>query len=444
MDILQRLAEYIATEKLFNREDHLLLAVSGGKDSMLMAELLWQLGYDISIAHCNFQLRGAESDLDQQLVVDFAAKRKIPCYHQKMETEAYAKKHGVSIQMSARALRYDWFETLRKELELDYIAIAQHQQDHIETVFVNLVRGTGLSGLKGISAKRDYIVRPLLWITIEEITNAVQLLQVPYRDDQSNFSTKYIRNKIRLNILPQFREIRSDFDNVMLENIERFEETQSLLTRLTDQIRRSTFKENGNQIEILKEDLSDYLTDLPLLYELFKPFGFEKNVLEDLVRSQLLNIGSRFESERYQLTIDRQVLILREKNNAALAEQCMSETDKQIDIHGKTFKLTLHTVRENMLLGNAPNSAAIDQEKLIFPLRIRSWEVGDRFIPLGMNGSKKISDFFIQQKIPLTEKKHIPLLVNGNGEIIWIVGYRLDNRYKITENTKKVATFVYS
>ncbi|PVH26106.1 tRNA lysidine(34) synthetase TilS [Sphingobacterium corticibacter] len=441
MEILDRLSEYIRCEQLCDPQDRLLLGVSGGKDSMLMAFLLWKLGYQIAIAHCNFQLRDAESDLDEQLVRQFAEERGIPFYHISFETQRYAEEQQLSIQMSARALRYQWFEELRTAHDFAAIAVAHHQQDHIETVFINLARGTGLRGLRGIAPKRDRIIRPILWMSHEEIVQTVAQYHVPYRDDQSNFSNKYTRNKVRLDILPQFRALQPQFDQVMLENIERFTDSYNLLQRLTDTIRQQLFIAAVNRTEIDKNSLLTYVKDIPLLYELFRPYHFEKNILADLANTDLSHIGSRFESDSHVIVVDRTQVFLYDKNLVPLETYELQQDDTKVHIAARTLSLSISI---DTSLNLARNVAKVDFANLVFPLTVRSWSQGDRFMPLGMNASKKISDFFIQKKIPLLEKDQIPLLVNGNGEIIWVVGYQLDNRYRIKENTKKVATFVYS
>ncbi|MCL7988174.1 tRNA lysidine(34) synthetase TilS [Sphingobacterium sp. lm-10] len=440
METMERLTQYILREKLFTSQDRLLLGVSGGKDSMLMAFLLWKLGYSIAIAHCNFKLRGVESELDEQLVREFSETHHIPYYTTHFDTKLHAEEHKLSIQMSARELRYQWFENLRQTHHFDAIAVAHHQQDHIETVFINLARGTGLRGLRGIASKRDQIIRPILWMSSQEIAQAVATYQVPYRDDQSNFSNKYVRNKVRLDILPQFRVLNANFDQIMLDNIERFTDSYDLLQRLTGAMREKLFISIDGRIEIEKILLEPYLNDTSLLFELFRPYNFEKNVLADLAESGLHKTGSQFESESHLLMVDRTHLLLYSSNHTPVETQYLEQGDAYLAISGRTlsFSISTDTTRDA-----APHTAKVDLEALIFPLMIRRWMPGDRFIPLGMNSSKKLSDFFIQRKVPLLEKERVPVLINGNGEIIWIVGYQLDNRYRIKENTKKVATFVY-
>ncbi len=440
MEILDRLAQYIVGEQLCDQQDRILLGVSGGKDSMLMAYLLWKLGYQIAIAHCNFKLRGEESDLDEALVRQFATKHDIPFFHTQFDTQLHAEQQQLSIQMSARELRYQWFEQLCETHNYQAVAVAHHQQDHIETVFINLTRGTGLRGMRGIAAKRDRIIRPILWMSQHEITETVKQLDIPYRDDQSNFSNKYVRNKIRLDILPQFRTLNPHFDTVMLDNIERFAESYDLLQRLTDDVRKKLFVAEAERISIDKSSIEVYMHDLPLLFELFRPFHFEKHIVADLANSELQHIGAQFESESHVILVDRSKLFLYRRSQLPLNQQYLNLEEPRLIIAERTLSLQIGT---DTALHASKNKAQVDFEKLVFPLTVRSWISGDRFRPLGMQSSKKLSDFFIQKKVPLLEKNQVPILVNGNGEIIWIIGYQLDNRYRMSENTKKVATFVY-
>lgn len=441
MSLLERLAQFISDNQLFARGDRLLLGVSGGKDSMLMMTLLHTLGYECVVAHCNFQLRGEDADRDEEVVRNQANALGLDFVQERYDTAAYAHDHKVSIQMAARDLRYDWFEAMRKIHGCAYICIAQHQQDHIETVFVNLVRGTGVRGLQGILPKRGYIVRPILFMTSADISDVVKKQSIPYRDDQSNFDNKYIRNKIRLDILPHFRGINAGFDAVMAQNIARFQEVTTLLESFVKPLRKRLFVPEHQRLRIAKADLEVYLGDLPMLYELFAPYSFEKNVLQDLIDSWNNGSGLVFESPTHVLYLDRDQLFLKERGECIKEEKYISSDDRFVSFGDCAITLSFSDANVDMEWTSF-NEAMVDAELLMFPLTLRTWREGDRFQPLGMEGSKKLSEFFISKKVPLVDKSRIPILVNGNDEIIWVVGLRLDNRYRIAENTKKVATFV--
>ena len=442
MDLVSRFQCYVKETLGIQKDDKLLLAVSGGRDSMLMAHLFLSSGYSCIIAHCNFHLREGDADLDEELVKAFALQHGVPFFVQHFQTTHYAQQYGLSTQMAARELRYAWFEELRVQQGAQWVAIAQHQDDHIETVLLNLTRGTGLQGLQGILPKRDRVIRPLLFLSSAEVTRSVQQLNIPFRDDQSNFSTKYARNKVRLEIMPRFREINPEFDQVMAANIVHFQETYELLQSFILPIREELFIREGDLIRVRRSKMESYISRLPILFELFKPYGFAKNILADLQAHWESEPGKVFHSPGYELWLDRDDLLLKRKEeNPAMSARleistgtrCFSFADNQFEM----------TVTDAVTLCRAENVLQVDMGKLQFPLLMRFWEVGDYFCPIGMGGKrKKISDYFVQKKIGRYDKKRIPILVNGNGDIIWIVGYRADNRYRMTESTKKVVTLV--
>lgn len=437
MDVDVRFRVYVEDYKLFTREDKVLVAVSGGRDSMLLLTLLHRYGMELELAHCNFQLRDVESDGDEELVLSYAALLGVKVHVRRFDTTSYAEKHRISIQMAARELRYDWFEKVRKERACKYIAIAQHKNDHIETVLLNLSRGTGLLGMQGILPKRDKILRPLLFLSSAEVLEAVQTLGIPYRDDSSNFSNKYARNKIRLDIIPHFEQLSADFVDIMNDNILRFQESQRVLQYFVEQKRKELLVKIGpDDWEIAKESIRGL--DLALLYFLFEPFGFSKNVLADLVQSLDKESGRIFESDRYQLLLDRTVLRLRHNHYEQEVAQLNADQDILV---WRNYRFTVST-SPDLSIDRDVSVALLDYDKLVFPLKVRSWQEGDSFQPLGMEGKKKVSDFLIQKKINLFDKRAVPIWLNGNGELIWIANYQIDNRYKITENTQKVLKLV--
>src|SRR5690606_27790383 len=399
MDLVLRFQRYVQETLDVSVDDKVLLAVSGGRDSMLMAHLFLATGYPCVIVHCNFQLREVDADLDEQLVREFAAQHKVPFFVRHFQTNTYAEQYGVSTQMAARALRYAWFEELRIQQNAQWIAIAQHQDDHIETVLLNLTRGTGLQGLQGILPKRGKIIRPLLFLSSEEITAYVQELLIPFRDDQSNFTTKYSRNKVRLEIIPKFREITSEFDDIMCENIVHFQEAYDLLQSFILPIREELFVPEDSLIRVNKSKMEPYLHRLPLLFELFKPYGFSKNVLADVQAHWNGESGKLFRSPNYELLLDRDDIYLKTQEEA---EHTCEAIEIQMDTSffsfaGKLFEIA---IGEDTSIQQSENVLQVDFKKLQFPLMLRFWEEGDYFCPLGMGGKrKKVSDYFIQEKI---------------------------------------------
>lgn len=439
MNVLERLRSFIEKEHLMVSDHTILLTVSGGKDSMLMAHLFAKAGFKIAIAHCNFQLRGTDSDLDEALVRNFASANQIPIFVKHFDTKAYAKEKQISIQMAARELRYAWFEKLCDEHHFDRIAVAHHLNDHIETVLLNLSRGTGMQGLQGILPIRGRIIRPLLFLKASEIEFYVNEYQVNYRDDQSNFSTKYARNKVRIDIIPHFKKLQPDFEQIFEQNITHFKESYRLLQQFVQPIRTHLFKKTADGWVVRKDDLEKYLADLPLLYELFSDFNFSKAVLHDLQQGWHRESGRVFQSDCFHMLLDRDEIYIKRKEFISSEEVLVTSETSTVEWKQYCFHAAIST---DVSIVRDQEVAKLDYDVLLFPLTIRSWQLGDSFYPLGMEGRKKLSDFFINQKISLFEKENIPVLVNGNGDILWVANYRIDNRYKITANTKKVLTLV--
>jgi tRNA(Ile)-lysidine synthase len=440
MDPLSTFLEFVKGEQLFNEKDRVLLAVSGGKDSVFMARLFAQSNFDFAIAHCNFQLRGYESDADADFVEDLANRMDVPFYSTVFETEKLAKSKKISIQMAARELRYAWLEEIRELNAYDYIAIAHHQTDSVETVLINLVRGTGIAGLHGILPKRDHIVRPIMAFTSEEVNQYVHTHSIAYREDRSNKETKYARNKIRLEVLPVLKQINPSLETTFASSSRRFHSLEKFIDSQIMQIRESIFlKQNQNIFHIPIELIRPYLKDPFVLFELFNPFSFSEAVLSDLTEClSKKSTGSIFYSSTHQLLIDRDKIILRETQTPLDFRFYIQELPAEFTWREKRFKVSLSvdtTISKNLTI------AKVDASKVVFPIEIRSWQDGDSFIPFGLKGTKKISDFLINLKISADEKDNVPLFVNSNNDILWIAPYRIDERYKISEKTKKVIIF---
>ena len=442
MSVQERFIQYLDKQALCQLHERILLAVSGGKDSVLMAHLSAETGYAIGIAHCNFQLRGEESDADEALVYRLARTLDAPFYVTTFDTEMYARQQGISIQMAARELRYEWFETIRTSQGYDYIAVAQHQNDHVETLLLNLVRGTGLAGLRGIQPKRGRVIRPLLFLNAGEVSRYVQQLALPYRDDASNFSTKYARNKIRLEVIPKLKEINPALERTMAADMTRFADTYAVLQTHVAVLRNKLFSVGKSGEWYIP--IAELITLNPqqfLLYELFKPFGFTETVLADLARALPGISGKRFFSRSYVLYLDRNEVVLQPletvKNESATIAK-PGDNAKWGEYCFESGWSTDTNINEDALI------AQFDADHMVFPIQIRSWQEADTFQPLGMKGRKKLSDFLVSLKIPIYRKHTVPVVVNGNGDIIWVVPYRLDNRYKITSKTKNVFTLARS
>jgi tRNA(Ile)-lysidine synthase len=433
--------EFIVQNALFNHSNKVLLAVSGGKDSALMAHLFNESGFKFGIAHCNFNLRGEESDLDEQFTRDLAAGFGAPFYTASFDTEETARKEHISIEMAARNLRYSWLEAIRKEKDYDFIALAHHKNDSAETILLNLVRGTGISGLHGILPKRDLLVRPLLFLSRKEINAIIDHENIAFREDSSNASVVYARNKIRLEVIPKLKELNPALEKTFEQNSRRFLELEEYFKEQMALLRNKLLKEQpSGDHHIALADLKTLKPQRTLLFELFCPFGFRDNVLEDLTATWNGISGKIFESATHTILLDRDKLILRKKEQNQIGDTLVPENEVSVQWGSHLFTWQAIEAKGLKLLSD-PGRAYFDFSMLVFPLKFRSWKQGDTFIPLGMTGKKKLSDFFINKKIPLNGKHLTPVLENGNGDIIWIAGYQADNRYKVTSHTEKVIIF---
>lgn len=438
---IERFKLFVQQSQLFDPSNNILLAVSGGRDSVFLAHLFNAAGYSFGIAHCNFALRGEESDQDEQFTEELANSFNVPFFKIRFDTAAYAKENGISIQMAARELRYQWFEEIRDQAGYHNIALAHHAGDATETVLLNLCRGTGIAGLHGILPKRGTLIRPLLFLTRDEINKFITEQNIPYREDSSNLSSKYARNKIRLEVIPKLKELNEHLDETFEKNSRRFAELEDFLDIQVTELRNRLFKLlPSGATEINTAGLKILKPQHLLLYELFKPFGFNEAVLSDLA-DQLDGLpGKKFESSTYILWLDRQKLFLNKKSRRQAESLLITAGSKETALGNIILSYTTAEAEKLVISGNK-DLAFFDAEKIKFPLELRPWQEGDYFFPFGMRGKKKISDFFTSLRIPLPEKPAIPLLVNGNGDILWVTGYRQDDRYKVTEQTKKVLIF---
>lgn len=438
---VDRFRDFISEHSLFEHSDRVLLAVSGGKDSVLMAYLFNAAGYQFGIAHCNFKLRGPESDLDEDFTRDLARSFNVPFYSTSFNTEEHARDERISIEMAARELRYNWLEKIRTDNDYNAIAIAHHKNDSVETVLLNLIRGTGISGLHGILPKRDKLIRPLLFLSREDINIIISAEKIEFREDSSNSTVKFARNKIRLEIVPRLKELNPSLEQTFEQNSRRFAELEEYLKLQTSALRDRLFiVQPSGDYHINVPELKKLRPLRTFLFELFRPFGFKENVLEDLVASWDGISGKVFKSASHTILLDRADLILKKNNTDNLEEIEVFENASYANWGNYNFILRV-VEAGGLELTTDRQLAYIDADKLAFPLKLRSWKQGDVFCPLGMTGKKKLSDFFINKKIPVNSKQLIPILENGSGDIIWIAGYQADNRYKVTSHTKKVIIF---
>lgn len=441
---VSRFKHFINQHNLFSPSQGVLLAVSGGRDSVLMACLFAACDFKFAIAHCNFSLRGDESDADEHFTKNLAEQLNVPFYSTRFQTNDYAKTQHISIQMAARHLRYKWLEEVRSGYGYDYIALAHHQNDVVETILLNLVRGTGIAGMHGILPKRNSFIRPLLFLTRDEITAICSQQNLSYRDDSSNFSSYYARNKIRLEVVPALKELNPSLEETFKQNARRFADMELLLDGQVSGIRKKLFKTHANkEIQVSVKELQNLHPLYLLLFELFRPYNFTETVIADLVRAFKSQPGKVFRSATHQIVLDRDYLLI----NSLTAEEnelnkvtLIGADDQEISWKNNRYSACIVSANE-LSLSLDKHIAQLDLEKLQFPLQLRSWNEGDSFFPLGMKGRKKISDFFQAEKIALNHKNNIALLVNGNDDILWIAGYRVDERYKVKKGTEKIFIF---
>ena len=422
---------YIHEHKLFDTKSKILLAISGGIDSVCLADLLIRSGYNVEFAHCNFKLREEESDQDEIFVSDLANKYKIPFHHISFDTNHYALSNKLSIQMAARELRYEWFEKVRREISADYIAIAHNQNDNIETFFINLINGTGLKGLRAIQNKNNFIVRPLMFASRNQIGEYVKSKSLNFREDSSNKSKKYQRNKVRHDLMPLLKQINPSIENTIADEIEIIKNTYSIFKEQVDRVVKEISCQTDDGIKISKNKLIKLEPIDTYLYEILNVFGFTD--LKSIKNSILSNPGKQFFSKSHRLLIDREFVFIEKVEDDFFKDILINEStlilNSPINI---SFKIS-----SNDQIDKIKDTACFDYEKLVFPLVIRKWKSGDKFIPSGMKGFKKLSDYFIDNKINRLLKEKT-LLICSNDDIIWVIGHRIDERYKATSKTKKM------
>ncbi len=437
--LLDRFKEYITSQRLVSAEDKILLTVSGGVDSMVLLHLFSTLGYNIGVAHCNFQLRGAESEEDEVLVEQEAKKRGVAWYNRRFDTVGEMERTGDSMEMVARRQRYEWFYELCAEHGYTIIAVAHHADDSIETFFINLLRGTGLRGLTGIKREYGKVVRPLMFATRRDILECATANKIPFREDSSNRSTKYLRNKIRLGLVPLLREIKVNFTSLMQGNLAHLGEAQRFvdvsIKRIGEQV--ITPEEGGDRLSISLID-SEFPRNF-VVYELLSSrYGLKGDVIESLLTSyDEGRSGKRFYGRNHVAYIDREAILI-----APIAEDdpCEISIDKgDSRTYCGNMELSIEHTDIDLIesLSLPENCALLDSDKLKFPLTLRRWREGDSFIPFGMAGRKKVSDFLIDQKVSLLDKQRQFVLLSGD-DIVWVVGRRIDNRYRLSTDSENV------
>ena len=439
MALLEAFRKYIADNDLATHDDRILLTVSGGVDSMVMLSLFTRSGYRVGVAHCNFQLRGAESDEDEVLVEEEARKYGVEFYNKRFETAAEMEHTGESMEMAARRLRYAWFDALSREHGYTVVAIAHHADDSIETFFINLLRGTGLRGLTGISTQVGRIVRPLMFASRKEILEYAVQNHIPFREDSSNRSTKYLRNKIRLGLIPRIREINPKFTELMRKNLGRLTDAQLFINHGIERIRDEAVTSEEGIDTIYPDRIDPAFPRGFVIYELLSSsYGFKGDVVDSLCRALDEGAtGRKFYARDRMAVIDRGRIVV---SPIAPDDDCLT-TVPQGALRSYCGNAVLFyeycPIDDIRTFGVPEHIAQVDADKLRFPLTLRRWHEGDWFIPYGMTGRKKVSDYLIDTKVSTPEKQRQFVLLSGD-EIVWLVGRRIDDRYRLTRDTENV------
>jgi tRNA(Ile)-lysidine synthase len=413
-----------------------LIAVSGGLDSAVITELFFRKGYSFGIAHCNFLLRGKESDGDEIFVKTMAERLGVPFFSKRFNTLDISEKKGISIQMAAREIRYNWFNEIAGRENFDHIVTAHNLDDQIETFLINLSRGTGISGLKGISPVNEKIIRPLIFASRKEIETFAKKNNIEYRNDSSNDTDKYLRNNIRHNVIPPLKKANPNFYSGFTETLMNINSSWKIYSAEIE----------AKKMKVLKKDGNDFLIDIRqilmlnqpgvYLYEILSDFGFNYPTVINVLKSLSGQAGKIFFSSSHRLIKDREFLILTSIKEKESEVFLINEND-EIIYNPVKLRITTEKNNSDFEIQKDKSVAVFDKSKLKFPLVIRKHNIGDFFIPFGMKGRKKVSDFFIGEKFSLLKKESIWLICSGE-DIIWIVGHRTDNRYKINNKTNDI------
>ena len=418
--LVKKVKEFIEKEDLFSKQDKILVALSGGADSVALTRILITLGYHCEVAHCNFELRGEESNRDEDFVRNFCRSLNIKCHSIHFETRRYAAQQSISIEMAARELRYNWFSKICEESDCQVVAVAHHKDDSVETMLLNLIRGTGINGLLGIRPKNGNVVRPLLCASRQEVVAYLHRMNQTYVTDSTNLEDEYTRNKIRLNLLPLMEEINPSVKDGLVK-------TASYLNDIS-KVYQQAIKESIDRIfitpekEISIEKLMNEPAPQALLFEVLSPLGFNSTQVEEVYGSLNRQPGKRFISSQWQVVKDRELLLI---------EKVKTANDKPQII----FEEVLLT--KDFVIPKDKNTACFDVNKFKGVISIRKWEKGDYFIPFGMKGKKLVSDFMTDSKFSLLKKEQ-QWVLSCNDQIAWLIGERTDNRFRIDDSTQKV------
>jgi len=433
--MLSQFEQFIKVKSLFTPDDRLLLTISGGIDSVVLAKLCYIAGFNFGIAHCNFQLRGEESEGDQEFVEALAINYKVPFYVTRFSTKDYSKANGLSTQMAARNLRYEWFEQIRRNEKYDYIVTAHHQDDLLETILMNLTRGTGLAGLHGIAPKNGPIVRPMLFATRQNIEDFVKQNSLPWREDSSNASNDYVRNRLRHEVIPILRDINPQISAAAFQLAERVQTSEEIIQADFETSTPQLISHKEGQVWINKALLASLPGPVERLHYYLAKYGFTYFQSSQILQQRNQSVGKQFFSSSHQLVNDRVHWVLTTVNSPASSPILLVNPSGDLAYPYGHLQWEKEPISSESIIKTSA-VACLDFDTLTFPLCIRPWRNGDWFCPSGMKGKrKKVSDFLVDSKIPRNLKPNVWVLESG-GEIAWLIGFRIDQRFiTTTEST---------
>ena len=428
----EQIQQYIIQHQLLSGEKPVVVGISGGADSVALLHILVSLGYKCIAAHCNFNLRGDESFRDEQFTIDFTKRLQVPLCKISFETNKYAQENRLSVEMAARELRYRWFEELLNTYDADAVAVAHHRDDSVETLLINLTRGSGITGLTGIKPKNGNVVRPLLCVSREDIYAYIENNGLEYVTDSSNSSDIYTRNFIRLKVIPLLEEINPSVKASLARTTNHLYDASLIYNHSIEEARKVIIQNNRLSISVLLS----FPAPATILYEMLKPYGFSRTVCESIFTVLEKDSGKIFYSSTHRLLKDRSDLLIDVLSGEDNRAYLINLEDDNVDLPVE-LKPEIVVIKEDYQIEKDKKFAYFDFDKLSFPLVLRHWQEGDWFVPFGMKGKKKVSDYFSDKKFSLFDKEKTWLLCSGQ-DVIWIVGERTDNRYRIEKTTKRV------
>jgi tRNA(Ile)-lysidine synthase len=433
--MIAQFIDFIKKHALFDQRDNILIAFSGGIDSAVLVDLFHKAGFKFALAHCNFTLRGQESDIDEETAKSVAEIYRVPIFIRKFNTAEHARSHKISIEMAARELRYGFFEEVMNQGDYDRVATAHHLGDVLETILLNLSKGTGISGVRGILPKQNRVIRPILFASKSMLLKYADENQLKWREDISNELDVYQRNLIRNQVVPQLLKINPNLFETLSRTIAKLRFAEKIFLDHISKAKGDLLVKTGDDILISKAKLAEQDAPALLLSEIIKEYGFNFDQCASIMDS-INQTGAVFLSANFRLNIDRENILISatgcENDDYLTIDSSVVDVDDQQNVYScKVFDARGYTVKKGR------ETACLDFDLLKFPILVRKWRTGDKFMPLGMKNKKKLSDFMIDEKIPLNLKRRLKVLESA-GEVVWIIGHRIDERYKISSETRKI------